>query len=109
MSKFASGKNSYAISDRSGFRYKYKNMKKEWNGLLVGKDEFETKHPQLEPTTKTDDPQALKNARPEPNLVQQRAIQHGFNPVGFAAIDGLSPDNLLAPSCLVGTVEVVTT
>ena len=106
---YSSGKNAYGICDISGFRYKLNEMKKTWNGLLVGKDEFETKHPQLEPTTKTDDPQALKNARPEPNLVQQRAIQHGFNPVGFAAIDGLSPDNLLAPSCLVGTVEVVTT
>jgi hypothetical protein len=41
MSKYASGKNAYAISDRSGFRYAYKDMRKEWNGLLVGKDEFE--------------------------------------------------------------------
>ena len=40
MAKFASGKNSYAISDRSGFRYPYKVMKKEWNGLLVGPDEY---------------------------------------------------------------------
>ena len=24
-------------------------MRKEWNGSLVGKDEYEEKHPQLEP------------------------------------------------------------
>jgi len=65
MSKFASGKNSYAISDRSGFRYRYRDMRKEWNGLLVGKDEFETKHPQLGPFKKVVDPEALQNARPD--------------------------------------------
>ena len=65
MSKFASGKNSYAISDRSGFRYRYRDMRKEWNGLLVGKDEFEPKHPQLGPFRKVVDPEALQNARPD--------------------------------------------
>ena len=35
MSKFASGKNAYAISDRSGFRYKYKDMRKAW--IVTGK------------------------------------------------------------------------
>ena len=104
MAKFASGKHAFAISDRSGQRYLYREMKKEWNGLLVGPDEYDRKHPQLGPFRKVDDPQALKNARPEPNIIQERAVQHGFNPVGFAGISGLSPDNLLAPSCLVGTV-----
>ena len=65
MAKFASGKNSYAISDRSGFRYRYRDMRKEWNGLLVGKDEFEPKHPQLGPFRKVVDPEALQNARPD--------------------------------------------
>jgi len=64
MSRFASGKDSYAISDRSGFRYKYRDMRKEWNGLLVGKDEFEAKQPQLGPFRKVFDAQALKDARP---------------------------------------------
>jgi hypothetical protein len=104
MARFASGKNAYAISDRSGQRYLYKDMKREWNGLLVGPDEYEQKHPQLGPFKKVDDPQALKDARPEPNLTQERAIQHGFSPVGFADISGLSPANLLAPVCSVGTV-----
>ncbi len=65
MSKFASGKNSYAISDRSGFRYRYKDMRREWNGLLVGRDEFEAKQPQLGPFRKVIDAQALRDARPD--------------------------------------------
>ena len=55
MSSFATGKNAYAISDRSGFRYKYKDMRREWNGLLVGRDEFEAKQPQLESRSKISD------------------------------------------------------
>lgn len=65
MAKFASGKYAYAISDRSGQRYRYKDMRKEWNGLLVGKDEWEPKHPQLGPFRKVVDPEALRNARPD--------------------------------------------
>jgi hypothetical protein len=65
MSKFASGKNAFGISDRSGFRYPLTAMRKEWTGLLVGPDEWEPKHPQLEPRSKVTDPQALKNARPD--------------------------------------------
>ncbi len=65
MSAFSTGKNAYGISDRSGFRYKLNDMKKEWNGLLVGPDEYEPKHPQLEPRKKVADAQALKNARPD--------------------------------------------
>ena len=65
MSKFAQGKNAYAISDRSGVRYKYKDMRREWNGLLVGKDEYEPKHPQLGPFRRVVDSQALKDARPD--------------------------------------------
>jgi hypothetical protein len=46
---YASDKNAYGISDRSGFRYRLKDMRVEWTGAKVGKDEFETKHPQLFP------------------------------------------------------------
>ncbi len=65
MAKFATGKDSYAICDRSGFRYPYKVMRREWNGLLVGPDQYEPKHPQLGPFRKVVDPQALQNARPD--------------------------------------------
>ena len=65
MPRFAQGKHAYAISDRSGFRYRYKDMRKEWNGSLVGKDEFEPKQAQLEPFPTVVDSQALKDARPD--------------------------------------------
>lgn len=65
MAKFASGKNAYGISDRSGFRYPLHRMKKEWTGALVGFDEWEPKQPQLEPRRKVTDPQALRNPRPD--------------------------------------------
>ena len=48
MSNFATGKKSKAISDRSGMAFPYNEMVKEWNGSLVHKSEFESKHPQLE-------------------------------------------------------------
>ena len=62
---FASGKNAYGISDRSGFRYRLRDMKKEWTGALVGPDEYEPKHPQLYPPRPGVDPQALRDPRPD--------------------------------------------
>ena len=62
---FASGNKAWGISDRSGFRYRLKDMKKEWTGALVGPDEFEPKQPQLGPFRTVSDPQALKDARPQ--------------------------------------------
>ena len=46
---YASGRNAYGISDRSGRRYRLREMKTEWTGAKVGPDEFEPKHPQLFP------------------------------------------------------------
>ena len=65
MTRFASGKNAYGISDRSGWRYRLRDMKREWNGSLVGRDEYESKHPQLEPSRTISDPQALRISRPD--------------------------------------------
>jgi len=65
VTSYATGKNAYGISDRSGFRYKLSTMKREWTGALVGPDEYEPKHPQLEPRKPTPDPQALYNPRPD--------------------------------------------
>ena len=66
MGKYASGKRSLAISDRSGMAYPYTEMVREWNGYLVHKSEFEPKQPQLEPKPAGSDPQALYNPRPQP-------------------------------------------
>ena len=106
MSRFATGKHAFGISDRSGFRYRLKDMRKEWNGLLVGKDEYEEKHPQLEPFGKVADPEAIKNARPETDLVNQRTFQYGFNPVGFKTVPGIVEENDLVATGQVGTVTL---
>ena len=100
MGRFASGRHAYGISDRSGFRYKLLDMKKEWNGLLVGKDEFERKHPQLIPRKVIPDAEALKDPRPVSKLNEERNIQFGFNPVGFT-----DPLNLIS-SRLSGVTQI---
>ena len=66
MAKYASGKYAYAISDRSGLRFPYDEMVREWNGSLVHTSEYEPKQPQLEPKPVGSDPQALFNPRPQP-------------------------------------------
>ena len=63
---YASGKHAYAISDRSGLRFPYSEMVREWNGSLVHYSEFEAKQPQLQPKPVGSDPQALYNPRPQP-------------------------------------------
>jgi hypothetical protein len=65
MARYASNKYAKGISDRSGFAYRLKDMRKEWTGMLVGKDEFEAKQPQLEVVRSPADPQALRDARPD--------------------------------------------
>ena len=98
MGKFAVGKNAYGISDRSGFRYKLNEMQREWNGLLVGKDEWEEKQPQLEPRRSITDPQALRNPRPD-------RIEPLDIPVAVPQVEGPSFRPLLANG-QVGSVTV---
>lgn len=105
-SRYASAKNAYGISDRSGFQYRLKDMRKEWNGLLVGKDEWEAKQPQLEPTPAVSDPEALRDPRPEQDLEGQRNIQWGFNPVGGPATTSFNPPSNLEAITSIGTVTV---
>ena len=64
------GKNAYGICDITGFRYKLRDMKKTWDGLLVGPDQWSPKHPQLDRKAFPGDSQALKNARPDTSNVQ---------------------------------------
>jgi len=66
MGKYAAGKYAYAISDRSGLRFPYNEMVREWNGSLVHTSEYEPKQPQLEPKPVGSDAQALYNPRPQP-------------------------------------------
>ena len=65
MAKFATGKRSLAISDRSGQAFPYQEMVKEWTGALVHISEFEPKHPQIRRKTIVGDAIALQNTRPQ--------------------------------------------
>ena len=62
---YASNKKAYGISDITGFRYRLRDMKMTWDGLLVGPDQWSPKHPQLMPTPTPVDPQALQITRPD--------------------------------------------
>jgi len=80
MARFASGKKAYGYSDRSGFRYRLREMRKEWNGLKVGPDEYEAKHPQLEPNYPGPDPTALYEPRPDSRTEVTVENLLGLNP-----------------------------
>lgn len=116
-SQFASGKNSIAFCDRCGRKVKYRELKPQVinqivTGLRVCPPCLDKDHPQYRiGNLRITDPQALRNARPDPNLVLSRDIQWGWNPVGFNVTDILfestpTPNNLLATGA-VGTVTVV--
>ena len=63
MAKYASGKRSLAISDRSGMAFPYDEMVKEWNGSLVHNSEYESKQPQIRRRYAVSDAIALQNPR----------------------------------------------
>jgi len=65
MAKFATGKRSLAISDRSGQAFPYTEMVTEWNGSFVHYSEFEPKHPQIRRRQSFTDAIALQNTRPQ--------------------------------------------
>ena len=79
MSTFATGKQAYAISDRSGMRFPYTEMVREWNGFLVHYSEYEAKQPQLDPKPVGSDAQALRNPRVQRDSTPQ-LILLGNNP-----------------------------
>ena len=97
MPRYASGKYALGISDRSGRAYFLTDMVKEWNGFLVGKDEFEPKQPQLDPKHHTNDPQALRISRPD-RTEPPTTVLLPFNPFtsgasGSAVITVTEPGN----------------
>ncbi len=125
--KFASGKNSIAICDRCGFRFKLTALRKEvlktkTYNLLVCDACWDPDHPQLLlGMFPVDDPQAVRNPRPDSTYVTaglgpdgfptggSRDIQWGWNPVGGARLfDSPLTPNYLALSAQVGTVTVHT-
>jgi hypothetical protein len=126
--RFASGKNAISECDRCGQRFKLKVLKteiiktKNYN-LLVCPECWDPDHPQLQlGMYPVDDPQALRNPRPDRSYVTSglladgyngggsRVFQWGWNPVGGASGTdaGLTPNNLVL-SVQLGTVQIVTT
>ena len=102
---FASNKRAYGICDITGFRYRLKDMKKTWNGLLVGPDQWSPKEAQISPTPVPVDPQALKNPRPDPssdgNDNREFMVYSNFKD----GILGVSPSTL-SMTASVGTVTI---
>ena len=120
--RYASGKNAIADCDRCGQRFKLKVLKteiiktKEYN-LMVCPACWDPDQPQLQlGMFPVDDPQALRNPRPDRSYVisglladgelggGSRIFQWGWNPVGGAS----GFDTLLTPNNLVLAVEIGT-
>jgi len=115
MGNYTSGKDAYGISDRSGFRYRLRDMRTEWNGMKVGPDEYEPKQPQLEPRRKAVDPQALLNPRPQPDNPTSAFLVKTTNGISYLGNGNWStsgvaqlPSELDATDALTGSVGSVT-
>jgi len=80
MPKFASGQHAIAISDRSGLRFPYREMVKEWNGMWVHYTEYESKQPQLELAVIGPDGIGLENPRPEQRSAPKTPVMLPENP-----------------------------
>jgi hypothetical protein len=126
--RFASGKGAVSQCDRCGFRYKLKQLKeliikRKKTNILVCPECWEPDHPQLlVGMYPVEDPQALRNPRPDATYTQSgtlsngsagegsRVFQWGWNPVGGASqIDaGLTPNDLVLTGAL-GSVTVAVT
>jgi len=83
MARYASGKRAWGFSDRSGFRYRLSEMMTEWNGMKVGPDEYEPKHPQLIQTHTGSDPEALFEPRPRNDSIPITVRFPSFNTATF--------------------------
>ena len=126
--RFASGKRAISECDRCGQRFKLKILKteiiktKNYN-LLVCPECWDPDHPQLQlGMYPVDDPQALRNPRPDRSYVVSglladgysgggsRIFQWGWNPVGGASgFDAPLTPNNLALTVSLGTVTVSVT
>jgi len=126
--RFASGKNAIAECDRCDFRYPLKVLRREVikgknYELLVCPTCFDPDQPQLHlGEFPVDDPQGLRNPRPDRSYYTSgldangfssggsRDIQWGWNPIGGSQLfDAKLTPNYLATVTSVGTVSIVTT
>ena len=87
MSNYANGKHAFGFCDRTGFRYRKKDLvpqieNQRPNVLLGGKDVLDKDQPQLQlGKLNMQDPQAIRNPRPDVGLTESRSLA-AWNPVG---------------------------
>lgn len=95
MSKYATGKYAIGLCDICGFQYKLTDLRMPSvrgrpTGLLSCPTCFDPDHPQnFLGLVKVNDPQAVKDARPDPALAASRAIIVSVQPFqlsGYTAI-----------------------
>jgi|TARA_R110002110_G_scaffold11795_10_gene56509 hypothetical protein len=111
MAKYAKGKYAFGFCDRTGFRYKLKDLVPQikagrMTGLMVGKDMLDKDQPQnfLGRLGDYSDPQAIKDPRPDLSQDISRKL-FAFDPVGNG--NGGGSGNIVAHG-QVGTVTVTT-
>jgi hypothetical protein len=110
-SRYASGKWAIAPCDVCGFRYKLEQLKSQVvkgvkTNILACPQCYDPDHPQLFlGTYPINDPQALRNPRPDAGQIESRDIQWGWSPVGGGGIYGSTPNALVARG-EVGSVTV---
>mgnify|MGYP006410785875 FL=1 len=111
MARYANGKYAFGFCDRTGFRYKIKDLVPQikagrMTGLMVGKNMLDQDQPQnfLGRLGSYADPEALRNARPDIAQDTSREM-FAFDPVGNGGAGGAG--NLVAHG-QVGIVKVTT-
>ena len=111
MAKYAKGKYAFGFCDRTGFRYKLKNLVPQikagrMTGLMVGKDMLDEDQPQnfLGRLGDYADPQAIRNTRPDLSQDASREL-FAFDLVGNG--NGGGSGNIMAHG-QVGTVKGTT-
>jgi hypothetical protein len=110
--QFASGRHSIAECDVCGFRFKLSELKKvvikaKVTGIKACPTCWDKDHPQLMlGVYPINDPQAVREPRPDNSYGSSRNTQWGWAPVGGG--DGMYVENDLVATASVGTVVVVT-
>ncbi len=111
MAKYAKGKYAFGFCDRTGFRYKLKDLVPQikagrMTGLMVGKNMLDEDQPQnfLGRLGDYADPQAVRDPRPDLSQDASREL-FAFDPVGNG--NGGGSGNIVAHG-QVGTVKVTT-
>lgn len=99
MARYATGKKSKAISDITGFKINYPDLKTTWDGLRVEADEYDAKHPQLTPAKNVIDATALFNPRPDTDQeITNVVLGYNYDPfiekvnrpsIGIEAVGGV--------------------